>query len=147
MTPLGPMQRTLCALTALAASALLFRGPLAAAVVTRGDEALGAGDAAGAFRSYRKALMLDPASPLAADRVAFALALAHRPAAAAAAVDVATRALQQHPDDPGLLVDRAFGELQLRATAAARRDFARAGAIAHDARYTSLAARLAPHVP
>jgi Flp pilus assembly protein TadD len=142
MTPLPPARRVFCALLALTAAALLFRGPLAAAVVTRGDEALRAGYAPAALRAYRKALALDPASAVAADRLAFQLALAHRPAAAGEAIAVATAALRGHPADEGLLVDRGFAELQLHDDAAARADFALAGTIAHDARYTALAQRL-----
>ncbi len=143
MTALGPVRRCACALVALTVSALLFRGSLSAAVVTRGDDALRGGDVATAVRSYRKALALDPASALAADRLAFQLALVHRPAQAAAAVSVASAALARHPLEPALFADRGFGELQLHAWQNARADFARAGILAHDARYHYLAARLA----
>jgi tetratricopeptide (TPR) repeat protein len=143
MKVLGPVRRCACAVTALAAAALLFHGSLAAAVVTRGDDALRNGDITTAVRSYRKALALDPRSALAADRLAFELALFHRPDAAAAAVAVASAVLRQHPDEAGLYADRGFGELQLHAWRDARADFARAGALASDARYDYLAARLA----
>ena len=136
------MRRLRCAALALTAVTILFRGPLAAAVVTRGDEALRTGDAATAIRSYRKALAIDPGSAVAADRLAFQLALAHRPEPAAAAIAIATTALRHHPADPALLIDRAFGELQLRRREAARADFAHAGTLAGDARYRALAARL-----
>lgn len=143
MKPLGPARRCACAAIALATAGVLFHGSLAAAVVTRGDDALRSGDVATALRSYRKALVLDPGSTLAADRLAFQLALAHRPAAAAAAVAVASTALVLHPQEAALLADRAFGELQLHAWRHASADFARAGALTRDPRYISLAARLA----
>jgi len=145
--PLGPARRVVCAALALVAAAILFRGPLATAVVTRGDEALRAGDGATALRSYRKALALDPGSTLAADRLAFELALVHRRSAAAEAITVATAALQRHPSDPALLTDRAFAELQLHDARAARADFARAGVLARDSRYTALAGHVERWAP
>lgn len=136
-------RRFVCAALSLGVAALLFRGPLAAAVVTRGDDALRNGDAATALRSYRKALAIDPGSAVAADRLAFELALHHRRADAEAAVALAGRALDRHPADAALLADRAFAELVLSRWAAARDDFRRAGALARDPRYADAAARIA----
>lgn len=143
MTALAPVRRASCAAISIAIAALLFHGPLAASVVTRGDDALRGGDLATALRSYRKALMLDPSSAIAADRLAFHLALVHSPVAAASAIAIASDALRLHPRDSSLLADRGFGELQLRAWRAARADFTRAGSLGNDARYDYLAARLA----
>jgi tetratricopeptide (TPR) repeat protein len=143
VTVLGPVRRCTCAAIALASAGLLFHGSLSAALVTRGDEALGNGDVTTALRSYRKALTLDPGSTLAADRLAFQLTLVHHPAAAAAAIDVASSALRAHPRAGALFADRGFGELQLHAWRDASVDFARAAALGHDPRYAYLAARLA----
>lgn len=136
-------RRFACAALALGTAAVLFRGPLAAAVVTRGDDALRNGDRATALRSYRKALALDPGSAVAADRLAFELALHHRRDDAEAAVALTTAVLGRHPDDPALLADRAFAELQLRRWDAARADFLRVAAASSDRRYARVAQLLA----
>jgi tetratricopeptide (TPR) repeat protein len=136
-------RRFACAGLALGVAALLFRVPLAAAVVTRGDDALRNGDRATALRSYRKALILDPGSAVAADRLAFELALRHRRVDAIAAIDLAGSALRHHPDDPALLADRGFAELEVSLWSAARDDFRRLQALTGDPRYARLAARIA----
>lgn len=143
MSAPGPLRRCACAALAIGIAALLFHGSLAAAVVTRGDDALRSGDVATALRSYRKALRLDSGSVVAADRLAFHLALTHEARAAAVAAAIASDALRAHPSEPSLLADRAFAELVLRDWPRARADFARAGTLARDARYDYLAARLA----
>jgi tetratricopeptide (TPR) repeat protein len=136
-----------CALAgaALTIAFMLFHGQLAAAVVTRADDALRAGDSAAALRLYARAMQLDPASSVAADRLAFYLALSHQHAGARAAIAVASRALATGSSDPALFADRAFAELQLHAWRDAERDFARAGSLAHDPRYEHFAARMALH--
>lgn len=117
----SPLRRLALATFALAISALAFRSPLAAAIVTRGDDAWQAGDLGAAVRSYRKALFIDPDSVVAADRLAFQLALHHDAPAAEEAIAVAGRALTRHPGDRGLLADRALAELQLHRIARLRR--------------------------
>lgn len=129
-----------CAALLLAAG--LFRGQVASALVTRGDDALRAGDTSG-LRFYARALALDPTSARAADRLAFALAMRRSTHDAEAAIDVATAALDRLPDDGALLADRGFAEQRLARWAAAERDFGRAGAVDHDARYDHLAGRVA----
>lgn len=136
-------RRFTIAFVALAAAAVVFHGQLASALITRGDDALRAGDRTSGLRYYQRALMLDPSCATAADRLAFALALRRRSGDAQAAVGVATTALHYAPRDAALLVDRAFGEQQLGHWAAAQTDFARAGVIARDARYDHLAGRVA----
>jgi hypothetical protein len=136
-------RRLLLAASALAVAFVLFRGQLAAAVVTRGDDALRTGDVDAAIRFYDRAATLSPGSTIAADRLAFHLALRHDRAGARRAVTVATRALAAGTPEPALFVDRAFAELQLHAWRDAERDFARAGALAHDARYEQFAGRMA----
>jgi len=129
--------------SALAVAFALFRGQLAAAVVSRGDDALRIGDVGAAIRFYDRAATLNPSSTIAADRLAFHLALRHDRAGARQAIAVATRALAAGAPEPALLADRAFAELQLQAWRDAERDFARAGALAHDARYEQFAGRMA----
>jgi tetratricopeptide (TPR) repeat protein len=131
---------------ALAAAFALFHAQLAAAVVTRGDDALRSGDVAGATRLYERALNLDPGSAIAADRLAFNLSMHHDRAHALQAIDVVTRVLRRSANDPALFADRAFAEMQLRSWRDAERDFAQAGRFAHDARYAHFAARMALHV-
>jgi tetratricopeptide (TPR) repeat protein len=132
----------LCATVAIACAALLFRGQLADALVTRGDDAFRNGDIPAALRAYQRAVTLDPRSLVAADRLAFFLALRHDPHSAARSIDVATLALARR-SDAALYADRAFAEMELRRWNSAEHDFARAGALAHDARYDHLAGRMA----
>jgi tetratricopeptide (TPR) repeat protein len=143
MNPMTRSRRVILAGTALAAALALFHGQLAAAVVTRGDDALRTGDLDTAIRLYDRAARLDPRSAIAADRLAFRLALRHDRADARAAVAIATRGLAANVLEPALFADRAFAELQLQAWRDAERDFERAGALAHDARYEHFAGRMA----
>jgi tetratricopeptide (TPR) repeat protein len=143
MTPLTRARRVCLASAALAIAFVLFRGQLAAAVVTRGDDALRAGNVEGAIHFYDRAMRLDPHSTVAADRLAFYLALRHDHAGARQALAVAARALAAAGPDAGLFADRAFAELQLRRWRDAEADFGRAGLLAHDARYEHFAGRMA----
>ncbi len=142
MTPIPRARRLLCAAVALALAATLFRAQLADALVTRGDDAFRNGDVAGALRAYGRALQLDPHSVVAADRLAFFLALRHDRVHAARAVTVATTALAVRPA-AALYADRAFAEMQLRRWHAAADDFGAAGMLGRDARYDHLAGRMA----
>lgn len=144
MTAMPPLRRLVCAVTALALSAVFFHAQVAAAVVTRGDDLLRGGDPDAALRAYARALWIDPRAAIAADRLAFYLALRHDRADARRAVDIATRALQSAPQ-AALFADRAFAELQLGRWRAAERDFAEAGRDARDPRYFHFAARMALH--
>ena len=138
-------RRLLVCAISLAASCALFHGQLAAAVVTRGDDALRAGDLEAATRLYERAIRLDPASGIAADRLAFNLSMRHDREHAMRAVAIVTDVLRRGNLDAALLADRAFAELQLHEWRLAEHDFARAGSIAHDARYEHFAARMALH--
>lgn len=138
-------RRLLACAIALTSSFALFHAQLAAAVVTRGDDALRAGNLEGAIRLYERAIRLDPTSVVAADRLAFNLSMHHDREHAIRAVAIVTDVLQRGMQDAGLLVDRAFGELQLHEWRSAEHDFARAGSIANDARYEHFAARMALH--
>lgn len=143
MTPLSRSRGLGLAAIALVFAFVLFRGQLAAAVVTRADGALRSGDVDAAIHFYERAAQLDPGSIVAADRLAFHLALRHDRAGARRAVAVATRALAAGHADPALFADRAFAEVYLRRWRDAERDFARAGELAHDARFDHFAGRMA----
>lgn len=146
MKPITPARALLCAIISLITAAALFRGQLASAAVTRADDALRSGDTTTALRLYERALWLDSRSPIAADRVAFTLVMNHNRTSAERAIAVTSRALRRTPADPGLLVDRAFAEMQLRRWAPARRDFAMAAHLARDPRYDHFASRMALHM-
>jgi tetratricopeptide (TPR) repeat protein len=142
VTVIPRARRLVCAALALASAALLFRGPLADALVTRGDDLLRAGDTAAALRVYARAVAVDPRASVAADRLAFFLALRHDRADALRAITVANAALQQTAA-PELFADRAFAEMQLQRWRSAAHDFGTAGLLARDARYDHLAGRMA----
>jgi len=135
-------RRLICAAVSLVCAAVLFRGQLADALVTRGDDAFRNGDVAAALRAYRRAVFLDARSRVAADRLSFFLAMRHDPKSAALAIVVATSALARE-NDAALHADRGFAEMQLQRWNAAEDDFGAAGALAHDARYDHLAGRMA----
>jgi tetratricopeptide (TPR) repeat protein len=143
MTAPTRSRRAFLASIALVAAFVLFHGRLAEAVVTRADDVMRTGDVEGAIRLYERATQLDPSSIVAADRLAFHLALRHDRDGARRAVAVATRTLEAGGPDPSLFADRAFAELYLRRWRAAESDFARAGALAHDARFDHFAGRMA----
>jgi Tfp pilus assembly protein PilF len=143
MTSIPLRRRLAIAAVALLLAGGLFRGQLAAALVTRGDDALRNGDPSAAARYYSRALHIDPRSSAAADRLAFHLAMGHQADDARAAIAVATQALAAHAQDAGLLADRGLAEQRLGRWHAAERDFAGAGAAGHDARYDHLAGRVA----
>jgi tetratricopeptide (TPR) repeat protein len=143
MTGIPLWRRVTIALVALCVAGAAFRGQVATALVTRGDDALRNGDRSASVRYYQRALAIDARSS-AADRLAFGLAMRKLPGDAQAAIEIANTALERRPDsEVALLADRGLAEQHLRRWRAAERDFARAGAAGSDARYDHLAGRIA----
>ncbi len=136
-------RRFAIAALSLCVAAVLFHAQLAGALILRGDDALRSGDRVAGIRYYRRALALDARSTVAADRLAFYLAMRRTAADARAAIDVASDALIFHAADAALLADRGLAEQLLGRRLAAQADFTRAAEAGNDARYDHFAARIA----
>lgn len=136
-------RRAAIALVSLGVAALLFHANIAASMVTRGDDLARAGDGDRAILLYRRALLLDRGSPVAADRLAFALVMRGARGDALEAYAVTGRLLDAGTADARLLADRGFAAERLHRWRAAERSFAQASAAARDPRYAHLAAQMA----
>lgn len=143
MRALSRGRRIAVALLSLSCAGVLFRGNVATALVSRGDDLLAAGDLNGASRVYGRAFRLDTANADAADRLAFALLLRRAPGDAARADAVAAAGLTAAPHDARLLADRGFAAQRLRRWRSAEAAFLAAALIGRDARYAHLAAQMA----
>lgn len=143
MMPRAALRRFTIAVVALAGAGLLFRAPIASALVTRGDELLAGGRPERAVSAYRRALALYPASAVAADRLAFWLLRDRTRGAATRAFAIADRALGAGARSAALYADRGLAAARLGRWARAERDLRRAAADGRDPRYAHLAARMA----
>jgi Flp pilus assembly protein TadD len=143
MSEISLGRRCVIAGVSLLIAACLFRGQLASALVTRGDDALRNGARTAAITYYSRAAWIAPTAHDPADRLAFLLATSHRQTDALAAVAVASKALSTTGDDAALLADRGLAQERLGRWTSAERDFRRAGAVGRDARYDHLAGRIA----
>jgi tetratricopeptide (TPR) repeat protein len=152
MTPIAPLRRLAVASVSLVIAAFLFRGNVASALVTRGDDALRTGDVNGAVRYYARAAAFDSRSVVAADRLAFFLLMRRGANDTAHAYAIADSALRAKISGSGpdttvvrsaLLADRGLAALRLSDLRAAERDFTSAAAAGRDPRYAYLAARVA----
>jgi tetratricopeptide (TPR) repeat protein len=133
------VRRCSIALFALAISTILLRNQIALALVYRGDDAMSRADVGGAAGYYRRALFLDPASSIAADRVSFASFLADDPSAMRAALSHLDEVIVSDPTDLDLRRDRALLEMRLKKFGAALEDFAVIGGRERDARALAFA--------
>lgn len=145
MKPFCRPRRFGIALAALFVAASLFRGPIAQALVVRGDDYLYRNRAADALERYRRALAIAPDLQSAADRIVFVSMEQHSPRATASGIATATRFLRYHPHDPVLLNDRALCYLIERRFKAARHDFEEAAAIAKSSQFYVFAGWAAYH--
>ena len=143
MRPLTPPRRVVVAAVSLCCCALLFRGNVATALVSRGDALLTSGDLSGAVRIYGRALRIAGNDADAADRLAFAFLLRRGPGDALRSYAAASTGLEAAPQDGRLWVDRGFASQRLSRWRDAEAAFLNAAAMTRDARYARLAARMA----
>jgi tetratricopeptide (TPR) repeat protein len=143
MKPISRTRRFGLAAASVLVASVVFRSQLSDALIVRGDDQLRFGDRRDAIRYYDRALRIAPRSAVAADRLAFVMALQHDRFSLEEALRIATQGLEHAPTSLALRADRAFAEMRLGRTHAAALDFAVAGEQGHDARYASFAARLA----
>ena len=119
--------RKICvAVSALFLSAVLFRTQIAGAIVARGDDLLVRGNKGSAMRYYERALIIDPSTSLAADRLAFTLLQQRTSQSLLRCVATVTEFFARNRADSELLADRALCFLLLHRYAAAEDDFRRA---------------------
>jgi tetratricopeptide (TPR) repeat protein len=118
----------------------LLRPQVSSALVTRGDDLTFRGENARALAIYARALAIDPANTVAADRFAFAALLSHDASAQERGVSVATRALRLEPSNLSLRYDRALCAQALGWHALAADDFEAIGRRSRDPRALLFAA-------
>jgi tetratricopeptide (TPR) repeat protein len=140
--PFSRPRRFAVAIASLMLAGLIFRSQIAQALVIRGDDYVFRGDRFQALERYRRAMAIAPFSETAVDRYVFISMQLQTPQSIAAALQVANRYLEKHPNDTVVLADRALCYLHLRRYALASTDFQQAAAASHSARY-ALFARLA----
>ncbi len=132
--------RILLTTVAILFAALLLRGQLSSALVTRGDALAYWGAHNDARVMYARALAFDETNRIAADRYAFAAAISNNSDAIRGGIEVASRYLTRFPDDGVVLMDRALCYQHQGKLAAAIADFQRSGRIERDPRAFMFAA-------
>jgi len=143
---IGIGRRFCIAAVALACSVVLFHSQIASLLTTRGDDLTRIGRLDRAASMYSRALVLDPRSVVAADRLAFLGIRLHTQTGYRLAARVASDSLAYHSQEPRLLLDRALAEEHLGSFAEALADFDRLSIIEPDARTFEFAARMAVRI-
>ncbi|HTX57052.1 MAG TPA: hypothetical protein VMD47_08095 [Candidatus Acidoferrales bacterium] len=133
------MRRLIVALVALLLALPMLRPALSGALVTRGDALLYARNAR-AREKYALAFAIDPSNLQAVDRYVFLAFLSRSRAGLEDAVHVADEALEAHPDDAALRMDRGLCLQVLRRFERAEQDFERVGFERGDVQALALAA-------
>ena len=127
-------RRVLLAVCAITIAATVLRPQVAAALVSRGDEFLGRGDAASARMYYKRAMTVDRDSRTAVDRFAFSGAMSHERPLLHQALAAVTDYLSDHAADAPLLEDRALCYQLIGRFSDAASDFAAAASVTGSAR-------------
>lgn len=130
---------------ALGISAVILRPQLASSLVIRGDDFAYRGNLQRAREMYQRAMWVNSDDGTAVDRYAFSALLSHEPHLLRAGVATASRYLAGHQDDATVLMDRGLLLQTLHNYAQAEGDFARVGALTHDARALTFAGFNALH--
>lgn len=125
---------------AIACSAVLLRGQLSSALVTRGDAFAYWGERDEARVMYARALFFDERNRVAADRYVFDAALSKKELVVRNGVAVANAYLARVPDDAAVLMDRAMCYQREGSLRSAIADFERAGRYQADPRALMFAA-------
>jgi tetratricopeptide (TPR) repeat protein len=127
-------------LGAIVLAAILLRGSLSSALVSRGDALAYSGNAGRAAVMYRRALWFDAGNGAAVDRYVFAAIVSHDRRALGRGVDIASSYLLRNPGDATVRMDRALCFQRLQKRRAAAEDFELAGRALRDARALMFAA-------
>ncbi len=123
-------------------AALLFRTQASQALVVRGDDYVYQGRPQAALSHYSRALLFDPASPVAVDRYIFVSMQGHTALGLREGISVADRFLARNPKNATVLADRGMCYLVQRRYQAARRDFEAAAFIEPRSYQYAVAARI-----
>jgi len=137
-----PARRLAITALALLIAAQLFRTQVSLALVGRGDDFLYRSQIDQAIRYYQRAVVVDPHSAVAADRLAFFSMHSNTKASSEDAVRISTRFLEQG-DDTSIRADRGLAYLKLHRYNAATSDFEAVAFKTRDPRYFRFAASAA----
>lgn len=132
--------RVTLTIVAVGCAALLLRGQLSSALVSRGDSLAYWGERDQARSMYARAIAFDEKNRVAVDRYVFDAALSKNASSLRDGVAVASQYLMRSPDDGTILMDRAMCFQREGSFASAIADFQRAGQIERDPRAFMFAA-------